>query len=114
MKPESETFQFADQTAGVQPAPGITRKVLGYDRTLMTVAVTFETGAVGAPHSHPHAQTSYVVRGRFEVRIGTQTHTLKAGDGYYVAPHEEHGCICREAGTLIDNFSPWREDFLEK
>jgi quercetin dioxygenase-like cupin family protein len=38
---------------------------------------------------------------------------LEAGDGYYVAPDELHGCVCLEAGILIDTFSPMRADFLK-
>lgn len=113
MNDRSHTFLIADEIETAYPAPGVARKVLGYDRTLMTVAVTFEANAVGAVHAHPHAQTTCVVSGRFEVSIGTRTRTLRAGDGYYVAPHEPHGCICREAGTLIDSFAPCRQDFLE-
>jgi len=29
------------------------------------------------------------------------------------APNLPHGCICLEAGILIDTFSPIREDFLK-
>ena len=36
-----------------------------------------------------------------------------AGDGYYVAPNLPHGCVCLEAGVLIDTFTPMREDFLK-
>ena len=38
---------------------------------------------------------------------------LRAGDGYYVAPNLPHGCVCLEAGVLVDTFSPMREDFLK-
>ena len=38
---------------------------------------------------------------------------LRAGDGYYVAPNLPHGCVCLEAGVLIETFSPMREDFLK-
>ena len=105
-------FLFGDSIAAEQAAPGVTRKILGYDPTLMTVEVTFAAGAEGAPHTHPHAQTSYVASGLFEVTIGGETRRLKSGDGYYVAPHVVHGCLCLEAGVLIDNFSPCRTDFL--
>jgi len=37
---------------------------------------------------------------------------IRKGDGYYVPPHAVHGCVCIEDGTLIDVFSPMREDFL--
>ena len=45
--------------------------------------------------------------------IGKEKKVLRAGDGYYVAPNMPHGCVCLEAGVLIDTFSPMREDFLK-
>ena len=52
----------------VQPqsgGPGVTRRVLAYNDGLMCVENTFEKGAVGALHSHPHTQITYVVSGVF-------------------------------------------------
>ena len=42
-----------------------------------------------------------------------ETAILKAGDCAYVPPGVEHGAVCKEAGVLLDIFSPAREDFLE-
>lgn len=85
---------------------------MAYDGQLMMVKVKFDTGAVGTPHTHYHSQGTYVASGKFEVSIGGEQHVLQAGDGYYVAPDEIHGCVCLEAGVLIDTFSPMRQDFL--
>lgn len=56
---------------------------------------------------------TYVASGKFELTIGDEKRILEAGDGYYVAPDELHGCVCLEAGILIDTFSPMRADFLK-
>ena len=45
----------------------------------MMVEFAFEKGGVGALHSHPHVQASYVAEGRFEVTIDGKTETLEAG-----------------------------------
>lgn len=92
---------------------GIQRQVYGYDETVMLVKVKFQAGAVGAMHSHPHVQSSYVVSGSFELTINNEKRILKTGDGYFVPSNVEHGCVCLEAGILIDAFSPAREDFIE-
>lgn len=92
--------------------PGIRRKVLGHDAALMTVRVVFESGAVGAPHSHPHVQTCYVVSGIFDITISGITRRLAAGDSFKVPSGALHGAVCIEAGELIDSFAPGREDFL--
>ena len=94
------------------PGPGIRRQIMAYDGQLMMVKVDFEKGAIGTMHEHYHSQATYVASGKFELTIGDEKRILEAGDGYYVAPDELHGCVCLEAGILIDTFSPVRADFL--
>ena len=78
---------------------------MAYDGQLMMVKVKFDKGAVGSMHEHYHSQATYVVSGKFELTIGDKKEILSAGDGYYVVPDELHGCVCLEAGILIDTFS---------
>jgi len=92
---------------------GIARKIIGYDDGLMTVKVKFAKGAVAQAHHHPHSQSAYIARGKFEVNIGEVSKTLSAGDGFYVPPGVEHSVVALEEGLVIDAFSPAREDFLE-
>ncbi|MBK6975890.1 MAG: cupin domain-containing protein [Cytophagaceae bacterium] len=91
---------------------GIKRKIMAYDAQMMVVKVAFEAGGVGASHSHPHTQASYVSKGVFEITIDGKTQTLIAGDVYFVPSGLIHGAFCIEAGELIDVFNPMREDFL--
>ena len=60
--------------------PGVTRRILAYTDGLMCVENTFETGAQGALHSHPHTQITYVVSGAFAFTIDGETRTVRAGD----------------------------------
>jgi quercetin dioxygenase-like cupin family protein len=78
----------------------------------MLVAFRFEAGAVGAPHQHPHVQSSYVAEGAFDVTIDGATTPLGPGTSFIVAPNLVHGVVALEAGLLIDSFAPCREDFL--
>lgn len=110
---QSKPFFIADEEKIYQADKGITRQFVGYDNSIMMVKVMFEKGAVGTQHAHLHAQTTYVVSGKFEMTIGDETKILKAGDGFYTEPHIMHGCVCLEEGMLIDVFSPIREDFYE-
>ena len=91
---------------------GVTRQVLGHDPQLMMVRVTFQKGAVGSMHSHPHRQVTFVERGRFEATIAGQTAVLQAGDCFIVPPDAVHGVVALEEGALVDVFTPAREDFL--
>ena len=113
MKTRSKTFQIEDEMVWQEAGQGVRRQIMGYDGQLMMVKVQFEKGAVGTAHSHYHSQSTYVASGKFEVTIGDEKAVLSAGEGYYVEPDVLHGCVCLEAGTLIDTFSPVREDFLK-
>lgn len=114
MKTCSERYQLENELQWENPGPGIHRQIMGYDGQLMIVKVKFDKGAVGTQHEHFHSQATYVASGKFELTIGGEKKILSAGDGYYVAPDEMHGCVCLEEGILIDTFSPHREDFLKK
>lgn len=92
---------------------GVSRKILAYDENLMSVEVRFEKGAVGAMHTHPHTQISYVLEGSFEATIDGETKVINKGDTYVTAPNAPHGVVCLEAGALLDIFTPMRADFLK-
>lgn len=93
---------------------GVSRQLFGYDENIMLVKVHFSKGAIGALHSHPHVQSSYIASGRFEVAIGNEKTILKEGDGYFVPSEVVHGVVCLEDGILIDSFNPARTDFVTK
>ena len=91
---------------------GVTRRVLAYSDVLMCVENTFEKGAVGRLHSHPHTQITYVVSGVFSFTIDGEERTVKAGDTMLKEDGVVHGCTCLEAGILLDIFNPMRADFV--
>ena len=90
----------------------VIRRVLAYNAGLMCVENTFEKGAIGALHSHPHTQITYVVSGVFSFTIGGETKIVRAGDTMLKENGVVHGCTCLEAGVLLDIFTPMREDFV--
>jgi quercetin dioxygenase-like cupin family protein len=91
---------------------GVKRKIMAYDKNLMLVKVHFETGGVGVLHQHYHSQITHVESGLFEVEIDGIKKELTAGDAFYIPPNVLHGAVCKQAGVLIDVFSPMREDFI--
>ena len=96
----------------VQADPGVTRQVLADHPDLMMVAFRFAKGAEGKLHHHPHIQSTYVKSGRFEFSIAGQKTKVGPGDSFVIPTNAEHGCVCLEPGTLIDSFTPRRDDFL--
>ncbi|MCI8725469.1 MAG: cupin domain-containing protein [Hungatella sp.] len=103
---------FHDTVEGAPAGPGVVRNVLAYCDELMCVENVFETGAIGAMHHHPHTQITYVASGRFRFTIGDVTKEVKAGDTLLKQNDIVHGCVCLEAGILVDFFTPMREDFV--
>lgn len=93
---------------------GIKRKILAHGGKMMGVEVHFEKYAIGSMHNHPNEQLTYVLSGVFEFTIEDETHIVKAGDTLYKEPNVMHGCVCKEAGVLLDTFTPQRLDFLNK
>lgn len=115
MKYVSEKFKVLSEVPVVNVRPGLDRQIMCYNDEIMQVRVNFGEEMVGQRpplHSHPHTQSSVILSGKFEVRIGEDVKVLGPGDAYIVAPNVPHEAYCLEPGTLIDGFSPVREDFL--
>ena len=91
---------------------GVSRKVLAYNEQMMIVEVHFEKGGVGAVHTHPHLQLTYVQSGRFRFTIEGEPVEVSAGDALQFPSNAAHGTLCLESGVLVDVFSPMRKDFL--
>ena len=101
------------ETRPEETGPGVTRRVLAYAEDVMAVENSFETGARGALHSHPHSQLTYIVSGRFRFTIGDKTFDVSPGDTLIKRNGVLHGCVCLEKGVLVDFFTPMREDFIK-
>jgi len=111
---KSDTFvRGADAPWVTTNDVGLHRQILGHGPDLMLVRVDFEPGAVGALHHHPHRQVAYIVSGRFEVTVDDERAELGPGDCFFIAADRVHGVVAPDGGTLIDVFTPAREDFLK-
>ncbi len=108
----ADHYTLPEDTVWTEVAPGNRRAVLSHRPEMMLVAFSFEPSAIGALHSHPHTQVSYVAEGAFDVTVDGVTKRLDAGSSFIVAPNLVHGVVALEKGLLIDTFTPRREDFL--
>jgi len=109
---EQVVFAQANASDWIELAPGNRRRVLIHTPELMQVEFGFDKGAVGALHSHPHIQVSYVAEGSFEVTINGVTEVVGQGGSFIVPSGLVHGVVALEAGRLVDVFTPMRADFL--
>ena len=92
---------------------GSGRRILAWNERMMLVEVSFETGAEGALHAHPHEQSSYVLSGKFRYTVEGEAYLMKPGDSVCVESGAKHGTVCLKKGILLDVFTPARQDFLE-
>lgn len=92
--------------------PGVTRQVLADHPELMVVSFSFEKGAEGKLHNHPHVQSTHVKTGRFRFSLDGVETEYGPGDSFVIPTQAVHGCVCLEPGELIDCFTPRRDDFL--
>ena len=111
-KHKDRQWIFYRDIEGEAAAPGVVRRVLAYCDEMMCVENDFDEGAVGAIHSHPHTQITYVAQGRFRFTIGDDTREVGKGDTLCKQYGVKHGCVCLEKGVLVDFFTPMREDFV--
>ena len=91
---------------------GVERRVRAETPDLMVVEFRFGAGGIGALHSHPHTQSTYVLSGVFDFTLNGETRRISEGSCFVIPSNTEHGCVCVEAGLLVDCFTPRRDDFL--
>lgn len=96
----------------VSTGPGVTRRVLSENESLMTVEFAFQKDGVGDLHNHPHVQSTFVKSGVFMFSVDGEEMRLEAGDSIIIPSNAVHGCTAIEDGVLIDTFTPRRDDFL--
>ncbi len=95
---------------------GVYRSLV-YTQNLMMATLDFTNGPwaeADPPHSHPHEQVTYVVKGELIFYCEDQADRhLKEGDVFAVPSGKKHTIkILTPEVRLIDNFTPIREDFL--
>lgn len=94
---------------------GVRRRTLVSGQAMMQMRVELAAGSRLPEHRHPHEQVAHVVTGRLRFTIdgpGGETRDLGAGESIYLASNVPHAVEALEATTVIDTFSPPREDLL--
>lgn len=90
--------------------PGITGHYAHLDR--MTCGeVTLEAGATVPTHQHPHDQLTYVLSGRFEFTLGSETLVMESGMAAVIPGGTPHSGRALTVCRVLDVFSPTREDY---
>jgi quercetin dioxygenase-like cupin family protein len=90
--------------------PGLRARIVHTQRTSQSW-VDIDAGATFPEHHHPHEQTVNVLEGALELTVNGDTHVLRPGDVFVIAPHAPHSGRALEASRVLDVFSPARDDY---
>jgi quercetin dioxygenase-like cupin family protein len=96
--------------------PGVHRRILAHDSSVMMVLYRIAPGSRFPMHTHPHVQSGTVLEGGGQFRVGEDTWTLRVGSSYTVpggVPHELRA-IEDSRTVVLDVFTPRREEFLHE
>lgn len=94
--------------------PGVKRKIFAPGERIMLMEVHFEEGAIGYLHSHPHEQVSYCLSGSIEFTVNGKKSVIRQGETIVIPSGAEHGVKALEPSSLLDTFTPLREDLLRR
>lgn len=91
-------------------SPGFFSKII-HTATNTINFIEIKAGSDSPIHSHPHQQCAFVLKGQFEMTVGEETQVLDTGKFVVIPGNVPHGGKAITDCTLLDIFSPVREDF---
>ncbi len=104
-------FYFLDQIKPVEISRDIILKELGNGENMTVLHWDMLDKSTVPEHQHPEEQFGYVIKGGFEMIIGTDTAILKEGDCYFIPPDVPHKFTAIGDTEAIDVFTPVRKNF---
>ena len=96
----------------IEIAPGIKRRTITAGPSMYQMRAELSAGSQMPEHVHSQEQIAHVIRGRMKLIVAGVPHELRAGDAFYLASNVPHGVETIEETTVIDTFSPPRDDYL--
>jgi quercetin dioxygenase-like cupin family protein len=91
---------------------GVTFELLAVGQHSMVTKMLYKTTDYVPLHSHPNEQSGYVVSGQYSLTIDGQEYLLATGDSYAIPANVPHTLTVKEAGEVVDVFTPPREDYF--
>jgi quercetin dioxygenase-like cupin family protein len=91
---------------------GVQQRTFWSDR-LMFSLVDLEANSIIPPHSHPHEQGTFLLKGECEVTIGAETRWVRSGELFIIPGNVVHSVkVGPEPVQALDAFVPAREDLM--
>ncbi|MGI9088877.1 MAG: cupin domain-containing protein [Chthoniobacterales bacterium] len=96
----------------IQMCPGIKRRTITSGPAMYQMLAQLDAGARMPEHKHPQEQIAHCLKGRLRLIVRGEPREVGPGESFYLASNEPHGAEVDEDTTVIDTFSPPREDYL--
>ncbi|MEO8439937.1 MAG: cupin domain-containing protein [Spartobacteria bacterium] len=103
-----------EENPWVDIAPGIRRRTINSGASMYQMRAELAAGSRLPEHQHPQEQIAHVIKGRMKMFVAGVPHELTAGDAIYLGSNVPHGVETIEDTTVIDTFSPPRDDYLAR
>ena len=91
---------------------GIEFKTLVFGNNTHMIKAVLKKGTI-LEHSHPQEQTGYLLKGSFQLTFDNNSNIIMPGDSWNIPGNIKHRAEILEDSTLVEIFSPIREDYLE-
>jgi quercetin dioxygenase-like cupin family protein len=91
---------------------GVDFVVLAIGKDTMVAKMLYKSTDFVPFHKHPNEQSGYIISGKYKLKFGGEEFLLAEGDTYSIPADVEHSIEIREAGEVVDVFTPIRQDYL--
>lgn len=103
-----------EDAQGFSPMPGVDNKILVTGDKQMFVLIDLAPSAKIPLHHHINEQIGLCLRGIIEFTTEDGSVVVEENMAYFFKANEKHGCrpLSKDGATILESFSPPRDDFL--
>ena len=105
-------MESVNENPWIDIVPGIRRRTIANGRTMYQMVARLDAGSRMPEHKHSQEQIVHILEGRMRLIVSGVPHELKRGESFYLAENVPHGVETIEDTTVLDTFSPPRDDYL--
>jgi quercetin dioxygenase-like cupin family protein len=91
---------------------GVSIDILAIGKKSMIARMNYKNGDKVPLHNHPNEQNGYIVTGKIRMKFSEYDEILVPGDSYSIPKGTKHSVEVLEDSTVLDFFSPPRQDYL--
>ena len=112
MRLNGSVAKQSEQNPWIEICPGIKRRTQTSGQTMYQMLAHLEAGSRMPEHQHPQEQIVHVLEGKMRLIVQGTPHELSTGDSFYLAANVPHGVETIDATSVLDTFSPPRDEYL--